>query len=33
LLIDNKGNIEFAEQNFAQGKPLGKLRQYQFSVD
>lgn len=33
LLMDNKGTIEFAEQNFVQGKPLGKLRQYQFSVD
>ncbi len=32
LLIDNKGNIEFAEQNFKQGKPLGTLRQYQFTV-
>lgn len=32
LLIDNQGNVEFAEQNFVQGKPLGKLRRYQFSV-
>ncbi len=33
LLIDNKGNVEFAEQNFVQGKKLGELRHYQFSVD
>ena len=33
LLIDNKGNVEFAEQNFVQGKKLGKLRQYRFKVD
>ncbi|MBL4780709.1 MAG: NRDE family protein [Porticoccaceae bacterium] len=32
LLIDNQGKVEFAEQNFVQGKPLGKLRQYRFSV-
>ena len=32
LLIDQQGNIEFIEQSFAQGKPLGKRREYQFSV-
>ncbi len=32
LLIDNEGEVEFAEQTFLRGKAAGDLRQYRFST-
>ncbi len=32
LLMDNEGNVEFAEQTFLRGKVAGDLRQYRFST-
>lgn len=32
LLIDNEGEVEFAEQTFLRGEAMGDLRQYRFST-
>lgn len=32
LLIDREGKVEFAEQNFDRGEPVGTVRQYQFTA-
>lgn len=33
LMIDNTGELTFAEQSFLHGKPLGDLRQYRFAIE
>lgn len=33
LLIDNDGNVEFAEQTFLRGKAIGGIRQYRFAIE
>tara|TARA_R110000787_G_scaffold147742_5_gene261598 strand:- start:4028 stop:4798 length:771 start_codon:yes stop_codon:yes gene_type:complete len=33
LLIDNDGNVEFAEQTFLRGRAIGDIRQYRFTIE